>query len=68
LKYQDYIEIELKDEEGQGVGGEKYVLYLPNGELRKGTLDGTGQKKEENIPPGTCQLRFPDLVEKEENK
>ena len=68
LKYQDYIEIELKDEEGQGVGGEKYVLYLPNGEVRQGTLGGMGQKKEENIPPGTCHLRFPDLVEKEENK
>ena len=68
LKYQDYVEIELKDEEGQGVGGEQYMLYLPNGGVRQGTLDGKGKKKEENIPPGTCQLRFPNLPEEGKRK
>jgi hypothetical protein len=59
LEFRDCIEIELKDEEDDPVPNEDYILYLSNGEVRKGQLDGNGFKKEENIPPGECSVRFP---------
>ena len=58
LEFRDWIEIELIDENDNPIANEDYVLYLPNGEVRKGKLDANGYKKEENIPPGKCQLEF----------
>ena len=60
LEFRDWIEIELIDENDNPVANEDYVLYLPNGEVRKGKLDANGYKKEENIPPGKCQVEFPN--------
>ncbi len=60
LKYQDYIEIKLKDYQGEPVSREPYVVTLPNGDIRKGTLDAQGYAKEESVPPGRFDLRFPD--------
>jgi uncharacterized Zn-binding protein involved in type VI secretion len=68
LGYQDWIEIELKDENGKAVGNEEYVLYFPNGEVRQGRLDGSGKKREEKIPPGTYDVRFPKLPESMKRK
>lgn len=65
LKYQDYIEIELKNEEGSPIGNEQYVVYLSNGEVRKGTLDGSSQAKAKNVPPVTADVRFPAVGEVE---
>ena len=59
LGYQDWIEIELRDENGKPIPNEEYVLYLSNGEVRKGSLDGNGSKKEKNIPPVDSRIRFP---------
>ncbi len=59
LRYKDYFEIELLDEDGNGVGSQDYVFYLPSGDVRRGTLDGNGYKKEENVPPGQCRVEFP---------
>jgi len=61
LEYRDYIEIEAVDEDGDPMADVEYVLYLPNGALRTGTLDGSGCLREENIPPGLCSIRFPNL-------
>ena len=63
MKYKDYIEIELKDRNGDPVADEPYLLYLSNGEVREGTLDQQGYKKEENLPPGKCFVRFPNLTD-----
>lgn len=63
LSYKDYIEIQLKDEKDKPMGGEEYILYLPDGEVRKGKLDRDGYKKEEKIPPGLCQIKFPNLTD-----
>lgn len=60
LTYKDYIEIELKDEDDKPIADEEYFLYLPNGEVREGKLDGNGYKKEEKIPPGRCCIVFPN--------
>lgn len=68
LVYTDQINIELKSAQDQGLPGEAYVLYLPNGEVRKGTLGSDGTKIEEKVPPGPFNILFPDRmgVEREE--
>ena len=62
LEYKDYVEIELKDEHGDPVANEEYILYLNNGEIRKGKLDANGYKKEEDVPPCEWDIAFPNLV------
>lgn len=65
LNCEDYIEIEVVDEDGKALAGEEYILYLSNGEIRKGTLDGSGKLREEGIPPGFNKLRLPNLPDYE---
>ena len=61
LKYQDYIEIELRDDADNPIPDEEYVLHLSHGAVRKGTLDANGCSKEGNVPPGKCLVRFPNV-------
>jgi len=61
LQHRDWIEIKLKDEEGNPVANEAYILRLSNGEVRQGNLDGNGYKKEEQVPPGEYRIEFPNL-------
>ena len=61
LEFKDWIEIELLDDDDNPVPDEDYILYLPDGEVRKGKLDGNGFKKEEDVPPGACKVEFPNL-------
>jgi len=62
LEFKDWIAIELKDEEGNPLPDEDYVLYLPDGSIRKGKLNSTGYKKEEKIPAGNCSVKFPNRL------
>lgn len=57
----DWIEISLLDENGEPVGGERYVIRLPDGSERSGTLDSRGHAREEGLVPGTVTVSFPDL-------
>lgn len=57
----DWIEIELLDEEGNPVPGEKYEIDLPDGTLAKGSLDGDGFARVDGVLPGNCQVSFPEL-------
>ncbi len=61
LFIEDYIEIELKDQDGKPVANEEYIFYLASGEIRKGKLDGNGYKKEEKVPKGKYSITFPKL-------
>lgn len=61
LKFKDWIEIELTDDEGKPIPSKKYKLRLPDGAEREGTLDGEGRAREENIPPGPVDVDFPDV-------
>ena len=61
LKYKDWVEIELRDENDEPMKGAKYVLHLSNGTVRTGTLDNQGKAKEENLPAQSHKVRFPKL-------
>ena len=57
-----WIEIELKDEDGDPVPGEKYRVTLPDGTtVAEGTLDEKGFARVSNIDPGSCKVTFPRL-------
>jgi uncharacterized Zn-binding protein involved in type VI secretion len=57
--FEDRVEIELKNEDGDPVSGEEFMLVLPTGEVRTGKLDSNGQGLEKQIPPGNCEVMFP---------
>jgi hypothetical protein len=60
-----WIEIQLVDEEGNPVAGERYILKITDGSIREGTLDASGKVSVRGIDPGTCTVRFPDLDARE---
>lgn len=60
LNYQDWLEIRLMDENGEGVADAEYIVYLSNGEVRRGTLDGDGYRREERVPPCAWDIAFPN--------
>jgi uncharacterized Zn-binding protein involved in type VI secretion len=60
LEYRDWIELELTNSAHQPIADKQYLLYLPSGQVRRGSLDGNGFKREEDVTPGRCGVRFPD--------
>ncbi len=58
---EDFIELELKDTDGNAKGNEEFILFLPNGIIENGKLDGNGYKKIEKIPAGRYSVMFPNL-------
>jgi hypothetical protein len=56
-----WIDIELKDTDGNPVGGARYVVGLPNGTTREGVLDDHGKARVDGIDPGTCTVSFPEF-------
>lgn len=60
LEYKDFVEIELKDEEGNVLPDEEYLMFLSTGEVRRGKVDKKGYAKEEKIPPGFFEVKFPN--------
>jgi len=58
-----YIEIELLDDDENPIPNVAYRIMLPNQRTRMGNLDEEGRVRLEDIPPGTCTVRFPGLTE-----
>ncbi len=58
LKFEDFLELKLKDDQGNPLANKKFRLYLSNGEIRDGQLDGSGYAKVEKIPPGNVRVSF----------
>jgi hypothetical protein len=56
-----WIEIRLVGEDDGPIPGQRYRIELPDGSVRGGQLDGEGRARVEEIPPGSCQVTFPDL-------
>lgn len=61
LKFKDFIEFKLIDQEGKVVKNAKYNLKLPDGKTKEGKLDENGYVKIDDVPPGKYKLTFPDI-------
>lgn len=57
----EWIEIVLVDALGEAVADEPYRVQLPDGSLREGRLDAQGRARLDGVPPGSCQVTFPEL-------
>ncbi len=60
-----WVAIELLDDAGQPVANEKYVVTVPEGVVKSGTLDATGRARITDIDPGMCKISFPELDRRE---
>lgn len=54
-----WVAIELRNQEGDPVPGEAYILQLPDGTIMEGSLDENGKAGVNNIDPGQCKICFP---------
>ncbi len=61
VKEPTWLAIELKDAEGQPVPHARYVVTLPDGSTREGTLNKNGHARVDGVTPGQCQVSFPEL-------
>ena len=60
----DWVAVELLFPNGTPAAGASYILTLPDGSERTGTLDAQGYAIERDIEkPGECKVRFPDFPE-----
>jgi type VI secretion system secreted protein VgrG len=60
-KKTSWVEVEMVDEDGEPVAGEKYEITLPDGRVAKGTTNEKGLARIEGIDPGSCKVSFPNL-------
>jgi hypothetical protein len=60
-KKTSWIEIELVDEDDEGIPGQKYKITLPDNSVAEGTLDEKGFARVEGFEKGTCKVCFPNL-------
>ena len=60
-----WIAFEVKDQQGNPVVNRAFVLTLPDGSPREGTLDENGKARLNRIPPGNCKFTLvdPDMRE-----
>lgn len=62
LLFKDWIEIELRDDEGRVVPNQHYKIALPDGTEREGDLDDQGKVRIEDVPPGQFTITYPGAV------
>ncbi len=60
-KKKTWIEIELVDDKGKPMAGERYRIVLPDGSQDEAKLDSKGRALISNLDPGECQISFPDI-------
>jgi hypothetical protein len=56
-----WIEIQLLDEDGEGIAGERCQITLPDRRRLLRTTDRHGLVRIEKIAAGNCEVSFPDL-------
>lgn len=57
-----FVESDLVDTDGAPRNpGVQYRIVLPDGRIEDGVLDAAGRARIENLDPGSCQVRFPEL-------
>lgn len=57
----DTLEIRVVDEDGEPIGDLRYEVTLPNQNVQKGSLNAAGTAFLGGIPPGSCEVKFPQL-------
>lgn len=57
-----FLELCLVDQNNQPIGGQRYRVTTPDGNIHEGTLDNTGKGRIDSINPGTCRVSFLDLA------
>ena len=62
LEFKDWIEIELKDNEGNSFPNKDFILHLADGSEKRGTLDSDGYAMIDDVPPGRVTVEFPNLT------
>jgi hypothetical protein len=60
-----WVVVRLIDADGKPVPGQKYQIQLPDSSIEEGTLDSEGSVRFNDILPGQCKVRFPDIHGKE---
>jgi len=60
-KKKTWVEIELVDEDDNPVPSARFLLELPDGSRKSGTLGADGRARLSGIDPGTCKVSFPDF-------
>lgn len=55
-----WVEVQLCDEAGDPVAGERWQILCADGELREGVTDAHGLLRLDGIAPGICRLSWPD--------
>ena len=58
LKYSDVLELKLVDQDGKAIGNVGYKVFLPNGKIISGKLDGNGKAKIDDVPPGQVRVAY----------
>jgi len=61
LRFKDWIEINLVNDDGLPIGNIEYELVLPDGTTNTGSLDDSGVARFEDIPPGAFKVIFKNL-------
>jgi len=56
-----WIEIHLKDPNGNPVPDEEYRVKLPDDSIVSGRLDDEGKARIEGVQPGQCEVNFPQI-------
>ncbi|WP_394835368.1 carboxypeptidase-like regulatory domain-containing protein [Pendulispora rubella] len=64
----DWVEIVAVDAEGQPVSGVRYRVTLSNGAVREGMVNENGKVRLTDVPPGSCEIEFPELDAKSWSK
>ena len=55
------MQFQLKDGSGKPLANQAFELKLPDGTIKKGRTDGSGQAKLDDLPPGQHEVSFPGL-------
>jgi hypothetical protein len=61
LKFKDWVEIELKDDEGRPYANKKYIVHFADGNKVNGNFDANGLARVDNLVPGPFTVEYPDL-------
>lgn len=61
VKSKTWIAVELVDDKGKPVAGERYRIETPDGSREEDHLDAEGRARIDNLDHGECQISFPDI-------